>query len=105
MRGLLNHVEKSRGGVTWGGRAGLDRCAEGRGPAVPRRTRAERRGAAVSLKHHGARARARRLRAAAERAPTAHAPRAPFYDMDALSDDDEFARQEAQVRHRLCRKI
>lgn len=75
-----------------GGR--LDRCAPG--PSVPRRTRAERRGAAATRQRHGARVRARGQRAA-ERAPTARAPRAPLSDMDALSDDDEYARREAQV--------
>lgn len=83
----------------WGGAGGAaggpDRCAPG--PAVPRRTRAERRGAAAR-RQHGARACARGLRAAAERAPTARV-HAAHADMDALSDDDEFARREPQVRH------
>lgn len=89
-------------GVVTGGADGAggsrDRCAPGRGPSpsVPRRTRAERRGAAARRQRHGARARPRTAR---RRRARAHRPRAAAHDdMDALSDDDEYARRDPQVR-------
>lgn len=78
-------------------------CA-GPGSAAVDAGRAARR--RKDTQRHGARARARAQRAArAERAPIFRALRGSGRDMDALSDDDEYARREPQVfccQTRIC---